>query len=60
MKSILIVAAENSAENYGSKIIEQFEQSDRKVSFFGAGGDELRERGVELIVHSRELSIVGI
>ncbi|MCK5220654.1 MAG: lipid-A-disaccharide synthase, partial [Candidatus Aminicenantes bacterium] len=60
MKNILIVAAENSAENYGSKIIEQFEQSDHKVSFFGAGGDELQKRGVELIVHSKELSIVGI
>ncbi len=60
MKNILIVAAENSAENYGSKIIEQFEQSDHKVSFFGAGGDELQKRGVELIVHSKELSIIGI
>ncbi len=60
MKNILIVAAENSAENYGSKIIDQFNLSDRKVSFFGAGGDKLRGKGVELIVHSRELSIVGI
>jgi len=60
MKNILIIAAENSAENYGSKIIEKFGQSDHKISFFGAGGDELRERGVELIVHNSELSIVGI
>lgn len=60
MKNILIIAAENSAEHYGSKIIEKFRQSDHKVSFFGAGGDALRKNGVELIVHNKELSIVGI
>jgi len=35
MKNILIIAAENSAENYGSKIIDQFRKSDQDVSFFG-------------------------
>ncbi|MEN8222979.1 MAG: lipid-A-disaccharide synthase [Acidobacteriota bacterium] len=60
MKNILIVAAEHSAENYGSKIVEQFTQSDHKVSFFGTGGNELKKKGVDIIVHNRELSIVGI
>ena len=60
MKNILIVAAENSAEHYGSKIIDRFSESEHEVSFFGAGGDDFAEKKVELIVHSRELSIVGI
>jgi len=60
MKNILIFAAENSAEHYGAEIIERFHQSDHAVSFFGAGGDEFREKGVDLVVHSRELNIVGI
>ena len=60
MKNILIIAAENSAEHYGSKIIEKFSESDHEISFFGAGGDNFAGKNVELVVHSRELSIVGI
>ncbi len=60
MKNILIIAAENSAEHYGSKIIEKFSESDHEVTFFGAGGDSFSRNNVELVVHSRELSIVGI
>ena len=60
MKNILIIAAENSAEHYGLKIIEKFSESDHEVSFFGAGGDNFSRMNVELVVHSRELSIVGI
>ncbi len=60
MKNILIIAAENSAENYGSKILDRFRKSDHKVSFFGIGGDDFKKKGVELIVHNRELSIIGI
>ncbi len=60
MKNILIVAAENSAEHYGSKIIDRFSESDHVVSFFGAGGDDFAEKKVEIVVHNRELSIVGI
>lgn len=60
MKNILIVAAENSAENYGSKIIDQFKKSNKKILFFGVGGDNFAKREVELIVHNKELSIVGI
>lgn len=60
MKNILIIAAENSAEHYGSSIIDQFGKSNNKISFFGVGGEKFAKRGVDLIVHNKELSIVGI
>ncbi len=60
MKNILIIAAENSAEYYGAKIIKRFSESSHNVSFFGIGGERFRENNVELIIHNKELSIVGI
>jgi lipid-A-disaccharide synthase len=60
MKNILIIAAENSAENYGIQIIDEFQKRSPGVNFFGVGGDKFLARGVDVIVHNRELSIVGI
>lgn len=59
-KNILIIAAENSAENYGAQVIDQFRKNNAPVHFFGVGGDRFVERGVEVIVHNRELAVVGI
>jgi len=60
MKRFLIVAAENSAENYALQVIRQAKKSGAAVSFHAVGGDRLAEAGAELWVHSRELAVVGI
>jgi lipid-A-disaccharide synthase len=60
MKQILIVAAENSAENYASRVVEQFKKNNSPVHFFGLGGDQMSQRGVEIIIHNKELAVVGI
>jgi len=60
MKNILIVAAENSAETYAAQVVDQFLKNNKNVHFFGFGGDKLKERGVELLIHSKDLSVVGI
>lgn len=60
MKNILIIAAENSAENYGAQIIDEFQKNNAPVNFFGVGGDKFLERNVDVIVHNRELAVVGI
>ena len=60
MKNILIIAAENSAENYGAQIIDEFQKNNAPVKFFGIGGDKFQARNVELIVHNKELAVVGI
>ena len=52
MKNIFIIGAENSAENYGNQIIEQFRQHKPKVKFFGVGGNKFQNKGVELIFHN--------
>lgn len=60
MKKILVVAAENSAENYGVQVIREFKRLYPAVHFLGVGGDRFLEEGVDVVIHNRELAIVGI
>jgi lipid-A-disaccharide synthase len=60
MKNILIIAAENSAENYGTQIIDAFQNNNAPVNFFGIGGNKFLARGVDVIIHNKELAVVGI
>ena len=59
---ILISAGEASGENYGAELIaslcrvaplEQFE-------FFGLGGDRMRAAGCDLVIHSKDVAVVGL
>jgi len=60
MKSILLVAAENSAENYAVQVVREFTKKRLPVRFFGIGGDRLGQAGMDIRVHNRTLAIVGI
>lgn len=60
MKNVLIIAAENSAENYGAQVIDEFKKNNAGVKFFGLGGDRFVERGVDVLIHSRELAVLGL
>lgn len=60
MKNILVVAAENSAENYGVQVINEFSRMYPDVRFAGVGGDRFQQAGVDVVIHNRELAIVGI
>lgn len=60
MSNIFIIAAENSAENYGSQVIDEFKKRNPETNFFGVGGEKFTERGVDLIIHNREFAIVGL
>ena len=60
MKSVLIVAGESSGEKYGAEVVREFGKKWPALSFFGVGGKEMQEAGVELIFPVEELSAVGI
>lgn len=60
LKNILVIAAENSAENYGAQVVEEFQKKNAGVHFFGVGGEKMASLGVELVIHNKELSVVGI
>jgi lipid-A-disaccharide synthase len=60
MKNILIVAAENSAENYGVQVVEEFKKNQSPVNFFGVGGDRMIRAGVDVLIHNKDLGLGGI
>jgi lipid-A-disaccharide synthase len=55
----LIVAGEASGDRHGAALVTAL-RSELPVDWFGIGGDELADAGVELITHARALSILGV
>ncbi len=57
----MIVAGEASGDKHGAKLVSALHltPTDAPFEFFGAGGDEMRAAGVETLVDSREVAIMG-
>jgi lipid-A-disaccharide synthase len=60
MDSVLIVAGENSGEKYGADLVHQIKLRDPSLAFFGIGGKNMAEEGVELLFSIEELAVVGV
>jgi lipid-A-disaccharide synthase len=60
MKSILIVAGENSGEKHGANLVRQFKRFQPSFTFFGIGGKNMAEQDVKLISSVENLGVVGI
>ena len=59
MNSLLIVAGENSGENYGASLVHEFKKIQPSLSFFGIGGKRMAEEGVQILFSTEELAVVG-
>jgi lipid-A-disaccharide synthase len=59
---IMIVAGEASGDTHAAKLVRAMREAapDVKFDFFGAAGQKLREAGVEAVVDSDGLSVVGL
>jgi lipid-A-disaccharide synthase len=57
----MIVAGEASGDKHGANLVSALRalRPDLRLDFFGAGGDEMRQAGVETIVDAREMAIMG-
>jgi lipid-A-disaccharide synthase len=60
MNPILIIACENSADNYGADLVREFRNLHPETHFFGIGGKQMQEKKVELLFSIQELSFIGI
>ncbi len=60
MKSVLIVAGENSGDRHGADVVRAFRKNHPEIGFFGVGGRRLADEGVEIICPIERLSAVGI
>jgi len=63
---ILISAGEASGELYGARLIESLREEATQLvppatlSFFGVGGEQMRQAGCDLVVNADEIAVVGL
>jgi len=60
MKQVMIVAGEASGDLHGGKLVTDVLNKNKDIHFFGIGGSDMREAGVEVLVDSSELAVVGL
>lgn len=59
-RRIMIVAGEASGDIYGADLAREAFLLDPDLHFFGIGGARMREAGVETLVDSAEMAVVGL
>lgn len=56
----MIVAGEASGDIYGADLVHETTILDGNVHFFGIGGARMREAGVQTLVDSADMAVVGL
>lgn len=59
-KRIMIIAGEASGDLHGAKLVREIKQEKPQCSFIGIGGTQLAAAGMEVIVSSDQLAVVGL
>jgi lipid-A-disaccharide synthase len=59
-RSILVSAGEASGDYYAAELVRELRRRWPQCNFFGCAGPQLREAGVEAVIRSEDLSVVGI
>jgi lipid-A-disaccharide synthase len=57
---LMIVAGEASGDKHAAGLVDGLREAVPDVEVFGSGGDEMAARGVELLVHARDVAIIGV
>lgn len=55
-----IIAGERSGDLHGSNLIRALKKYDPATAFFGFGGDQMQESGLEVSVHYKDLAFMGL
>lgn len=56
----MIVAGEASGDIYGAQLVTEAARLSPGLRFFGIGGERMREAGVETLVDSADMAVVGL
>ena len=59
-RRIMIVAGEASGDIYGADLVREAHKLDPELLFFGIGGQRMRETGVQTLVDSADMAVVGL
>ncbi|MDM8514741.1 lipid-A-disaccharide synthase [Desulfobacterales bacterium HSG16] len=60
VKSVMIIAGEASGDMHGAKLVRAMWNKRKKMVFFGIGGQALKNTGVNVLMDSSLISVVGI
>ena len=60
VKNVLIVAGEASGDIHGANLVRAMKKRSPRIRIRGIGGERMAEAGVELIVSSSEIAVVGL
>jgi lipid-A-disaccharide synthase len=56
----MIVAGEASGDIYGADLVREAQRLDPELHFVGIGGQRMREAGVQTLVDSADMAVVGL
>jgi lipid-A-disaccharide synthase len=57
---ILLSAGEASGDTYGAQLIQAVKPLTPETTFFGMGGEKMRDAGCQLLVEAKEVAVVGL
>ena len=60
MKRVMIIAGEASGDMHAAKLVREVLEKNSDIHFYGIGGDKMVEAGVDALVDSAELAVVGL
>ncbi len=58
-KKIMLVAGEASGEQHGAELVRALKKYPAEFYFYGVGGRQMREAGVDILVDCAELAVMG-
>ena len=60
MKRVMIIAGEASGDLHAAKLVREVLQKNTDIHFYGIGGKNMAEAGVDILVDSAQLAVVGL
>lgn len=60
MKRVMIIAGEASGDMHAAKLVREVKAINTEIKFYGIGGKNMLEAGVEALVDSADLAVVGL
>lgn len=59
-KRVLMVAGEASADQHGANLVRAIKEKDPGIFFWGIGGERMAASGVQILVPSSDMAVVGV
>lgn len=59
VKRVMMIAGEASGDLHGSGVVRELKRLHSAVEVYGVGGDKMKQQGMDLIYHIRELGFMG-